>query len=426
MKRLFFRWFKVAIAFSLSLLLFSSCQTGTNTPDGVVKLTMWHGINPPPNRDVFQALVDEFNQSHSNIEVEALYIGQPGEQLPKILTSVVGDATPDILWQIPMLAGKLVELNAIQPVSGWLNNSPAKSNIIPSLFESMELNDEIWSVPMATNNTAIFYRPSLFEEAGINELPETWEEFQEVATRLTKDTNEDGRIDQYGMLLPLGKQEWTVFCWLPFMFSGGGELVTGNEVRINNPGAVKALQFWSDLLAADVATLSAPERGYELEDFKAGRVAMQITGPWTLAELAQSGIDYGVFPIPKNETSATVVGGENLYVMADDLEKQAAIWEFFEFILGEDFQTKWAMGTGYLPITIPGRESESYQAFVGENPVLSVFNEQMKNGRSRPILANYSQISENIGRAVEEVLVNGTNPEKALQKADERLEEISN
>jgi len=422
MKRLFFRWFKVAIAFGLSFLLFSSCQTGTNTSDGVVKLTMWQGINPPPNRDVFQALVDEFNQSHSNIEVEALYIGQPGEQLPKILTSVVGDATPDILWQIPMLAGQLVELDAIQPMSGWLNNSPVKSKIIPSLFESMELNGEIWSIPMATNNTAIFYRPSLFEEAGISKLPETWEEFQEVATRLTKDTNEDGRIDQYGMLLPLGKQEWTVFCWLPFMFSGGGELVTGNEVQINNPGAVKALQFWSDLLAADAATLSAPERGYELEDFKAGRVAMQITGPWTLAELAQSGVDYGVFPIPKEETSATVVGGENLYVMTDDVEKQAAIWEFFEFILGEDFQTKWAMGTGYLPITIPGRESESYQAFVEENPVLETFNEQMKNARSRPIVANYSKISENIGRAVEEVLINRINPEEALQKAEERLE----
>jgi multiple sugar transport system substrate-binding protein len=421
MKRLFFRWFKVAIAFGLSFLLFSSCQTGTNTPDGVVKLTMWQGINPPPNRDVFQVLVDEFNRSHSNIEVEALYVGQPGEQMPKILTSVVGDATPDILWQIPMLAGQLLELEAIQPVSGWLNNSPAKSKIIPSLFESMELNDEIWSVPMATNNTAIFYRPSLFEEAGINKLPETWEEFQEVAIRLTKDINEDGRIDQYGMLLPLGKQEWTVFCWLPFMFSGGGELVAGNEVKINNPGAVKALQLWSDLLTANAATLSAPERGYELEDFKAGRVAMQITGPWTLAELAQSGIDYGVFPIPKDETSATVVGGENLYVMTDDAEKQAAIWEFFEFILSEDFQTKWAMGTGYLPITIPGRESESYQAFVGENPVLETFNEQMKNARSRPIVANYSQISENIGRAVEEVLVNRINPEKALQKADERL-----
>jgi multiple sugar transport system substrate-binding protein len=45
----------------------------------------------------------------------------------------------------------------------------------------------------------------------------------------------------------------------------------------------------------------------------------------------------------------------------------------------------------------------------------------MKNARSRPIVANYSQISENIGRAVEEVLVNRINPEKALQKADERL-----
>jgi multiple sugar transport system substrate-binding protein len=60
-----------------------------------------------------QKLVDRFNQSHRNIQVESLYIGQPDQQMPKILASVVGDAPPDLLWFNPTLTGQLIELNAI-------------------------------------------------------------------------------------------------------------------------------------------------------------------------------------------------------------------------------------------------------------------------------------------------------------------------
>ena len=164
---------------ALNMLILSGCQnstalTGKNS--GIIKLTLWHGINPPPNRDVFQTLTEKFNKTHPNIQVEALYIGQPDQQLPKILTAIVGNAAPDLLWNTPTMAGKLAELQAIQPLEKWLDQSPLKAEIDPALFESMELNGHTWSVPLATNNTAIFYRPSLFKAAGITKLPQNWQE----------------------------------------------------------------------------------------------------------------------------------------------------------------------------------------------------------------------------------------------------------
>jgi multiple sugar transport system substrate-binding protein len=227
----------------------------------VINLTLWHGINPPPNRDVFQKLVNGFNQTHPQINVNAYYIGQPDQQMPKILTAVVGNASPDILWYSPQITGQLVELDAIQPIEEWLNKSPRKAEIDPTLFEAMELNGQIWSIPMATNNTAIFYRPSLFEKAGITKLPLTWEEFRVAAQKLTRDLNGDGKLDQHGIVLPLGKGEWTVFTWLPFMYSAEGELIDQDQVNLFNPGAIAALQFWSDLITDNSAILSAPERG---------------------------------------------------------------------------------------------------------------------------------------------------------------------
>ena len=420
----------------LGLLLLGGCQNSPNVTgknSSPIHLTLWHGINPIANREVFQVLVKKFNETHPNIQVEELYVGQADQQIPKILTAVVGNAPPDLLWYNPALAGQLAELDAIRPLEDWLNKSPLKAEIDPALFESMELDDHIWSIPFATNNTAIFYRPSLFKKAGITKLPQTWEEFKNVAKILTQDQNKDGRIDQYGMILPLGKAEWSVFTWLPFMFSADGELLTKKVAvetkseksqlvipQIDNPGAIAALQFWQDLIKSGSAILSGPERGYELDKFIAGKVAMQITGCWTLSELKQTGIDFDVFPIPFLKHPAAVVGGENLYLMKTNPEREQAAWEFLKYILSEEFQTAWALGTGYLPINLKSRSSQTYQAFVEQTPVLEVFLEQMKVARSRPIIAGYSRLSDNIGRAIESTLL-GRSPKEALKESQRRL-----
>lgn len=408
---------------TLNLLILSGCQNTAKNSDRI-ELTLWHGINPPPNRDVFQTLTDKFNKTHPHTHINALYIGQPDQQLPKILTSIVGNAPPDILWNVPTIAGKLAEMQAIQPLEKWLDKSPLKAEIEPSLFESMELGPHTWSVPLATNNAAVFYRPSLFQAAGIKELPQNWEQLKQVARQLTRDTDGDGRSDRHGILLSLGKGEWTVFTWLPFMFSAGGELLAPNSptpaAQIESPGALAALELWRDLLKEGSAILSAPERGYELDNFIAGKVAMQITGPWTLAQLQQSGIDYAAMPVPALKRPAAVVGGENLFLMKTSPERERAALEFLEYALGEEFQTAWALGTGYLPINLKSRQSKTYQTFVEKTPVLRVFLEQMKSARSRPIISGYSRLSENLGRAIEATLL-GRSPQDALKEAQERL-----
>ncbi len=410
----------------LSLTLFLTSCAGSNNPSqdtSVTRLTLWHGINPPPNRDVFQDLVNQFNDSHETLEIEAIYIGQPDGQLPKILTAVVGDVPPDLLWFVPQLTGQLVELGAIRPLDDWLNRSHLKEEIDPVLFDSMELNNQIWSIPFATNNAAIFYRPSLFKKAGIETTPKTWEELEKTAATLTQDFDQDGLIDQYGMFLSLGKGEWTVFTWLPFLYSAGGELLTENQApNLINQGAIAALELGRELVQKNWATLSAPERGYELDNFLSGQAAMQITGPWTLGQLNQLDVDYDVFPFPKKEKQAAVVGGENLFVFKTTPEREQACFEFLEYVLSEDFQTEWALRTGYLPINVKSQNSEKYQQFIAKNSVLEVFLKQMEVAEVRPIIPNYNRLSENFGRAIEASLLGKKTPEAALKESQRRLE----
>jgi multiple sugar transport system substrate-binding protein len=418
------RWLVLVIC----VLSLTGCQwlsTTKETP-GVVHLTLWQGVNPPANRDVLHKLVDRFNQKHPEIQVESLYVGQADQQLPKILAAVVGNVPPDLLWFNPTIAGQLVELGGIRPLDDWLNQTLLKDEIDPSLRESMEYRGQTWSVPFATNNTAVFYRPSLFKAAGITELPKTWDEFRQVARLLTKDTNSDGKIDQHGLVLPLGKGEFAVFLWLPFMWAGGGEIVDvkTEQPTLVNQGAIAALQLWQNLIQDGSAILSLPERGFETDGFLAGKVAMQITGPWTLAQLVSTGVDFSVFPIPQGIKSATGIGGENLFVFKTNPVREKAALKFLEYVISEEFQTEWALGTGYLPINLKSRDSAKYQDFIQQQPALRVFLEQAKYGRSRPLFPGYTRLSDRLGRAIESVLLGKSSPTEALKAAQERLDLI--
>ena len=410
-----------------SLLFVGGCQTfNSSNSDRVTKITFWHGINPPENRDIFQDLVAKFNQEHPDIRVEALYIGQPDAQLPKIFAATVSNEPPDILWYVPQITGKLAQLDALLPLEQWVKNLPLKAEIDPAMWESMVLGEHIYSVPLATNNTAVFYRPSLFAKAGITETPTTWSELKLAAQKLTQDTDGDRRNDRYGMFLSLGKGEWTVFVWLPFIYSAGGELLSGNQANLVNDGAIAALQLGADLVKEGVAMLSPPERGFEIDNFISGKAAMQITGPWTLAQLKSTNIDYDVFPIPVAKTPAAVIGGENLFVFKTTPEREQAALQFLEYVLSEPFQTTWALKTGYLPVNLKSQQSPEYQQFIQENPVIKVFLAQMDWARSRPIIPQYTRLSENLGRAIEASLLGKQTPEDALKLSQQRLELIFN
>lgn len=412
----------IAVAFCLCLVFLSSCQSPVKKDNNVIHLTLWQGINPPANREVFQKLVAKFNQTHTDVQVDSIFAGGYEQQLPKILAAVVGNSSPDILAFYPQITGQLVELGAVKSLDDWFEKLPIKSEINPNSLAELKLDGHLWSAPLYTSNMGIFYRPKLFKAGGITETPKTWEELRKVAKKLTIDSNGDKRPEQYGMLLPLGKTEWTVFSWFPFLLSAGGEVVQDNRPNLTNPGAISALQFWQDLIKDGSATLSPPERGYEEDAFIAGRIAMQITGPWTF--ITRSNVDYGVFPIPANVNQATVTGAANLFVMKTKPEREKAALKFLEYVLGEEFQTECSIGTGFLPVNMKAAQSEVYQQYLTQKPWLKVFVEQMQTAYMRPTIAGYSRLSDSLGRAIESTLMGKTTAEVALKKEQERLDLI--
>jgi multiple sugar transport system substrate-binding protein len=143
-----------------------------------------------------------------------------------------------------------------------------------------------------------------------------------------------------------------------------------------------------------------------------------------LGEFQASGKDFDVFPIPVSQRPATVIGGENLYILKTTPERQKAAFEFAKYAISEDFQTELALGTGYLPINIKSRQSPKYLEFTNKQPAVKVFLTQAKFGRSRPLFPGYNRISDSLGRAIEAVIIGKSTPEEALKESEKRLDLI--
>ncbi len=413
------KFLRLILSLSLSLILVGCNSTPR---DSRIHINLWQGVNPPTNREVLEKLVAEFNQSQAEVYVDSSYVGQPDQQIPKILAAVVGNAVPDILWYSSTLTGRLVELDAIRPLDDLLGRSPRRDELDPALLTTMQLDNHLWSIPFSTNNIGIFYRPSLFEAAGIKELPRTWDDLRRVAKQLTIDEDKDGRIDRHGIFLPLGKGEFTVFIWSPFLWSAGGDLIKNQQPQLNTPEAVAALQLWQDLVQSNAAILSQPERGYEEDNFISGKVAMQISGSWALRFMTEKKIDFAVMPVPRDKYAATTIGGENLFLFKTSPSREAAAWKFMEYVLSEGFQTEWATQTGYLPVNLKSQRSSAYADYIAKQPNVEIFLNQISAGRARPLTANYPRISESLGRAIEATLLQKSTPTEALANAQRSLD----
>jgi len=413
---------------SVALLFTFGCSKDSGSADDVVEIVFWHGIESKENNEVLERKIAEFNAKHPDINVKAQSYGAQDQAVGKIQTAVSGGNPPDVVWLAPAYTGQFAQAGVLVPAEDFIANDASfnANDVYEGLWDVSSYSGKRYTTPFSANNLAIFYNKDLFAKAGITKTPDTWDEFVDVAKKLTVDKNGNGKIDQYGFQVPIGTNEWTVWTWQTYLWQAGGEFLTedGSAPAFNSIAGVEALQFWVDLVYKyEVANFSETDAGYKTEDFEAGRIAMQIIGPWTLPQLnANPDLNYGVFFMPKNDRYATNIGGENLFIFKTDEAREKAAWEFAKYVMSADFQVDWAIATGYLPVSKSAVESSEYQQYLNENPVVATFVDQMNHGFARPSIPEYNAISAALGQEIEKALYRQVTPKEALDNAAARAQ----
>lgn len=319
--------------------LYGCTQKGPSTGEKdqtILTITTWDNSSTQIYRVPF---VKEFERLHPNIKIKFLDI--PAVQYyAKLQTMIAGGTPPDAAYlaydQIPIFATK----KAIQPLEPYLANSNDFdfSEYYPRVVDMLQYQNNIYAVSRDFTVFGLYYNKDMFDKAGLSYPDETWDwrKFLDAAKRLTKDTNGDGKIDQYGF----SPEPW-LDSFIYWLWENGGEVISEDlkTCIINKPEAVEALQFVTDMrtkykVAPSVIVTQQPGQG-SIELMTSGKLGMYINGSWMISELRNKAkFKWDVAPVPKGPKGRATVLFTVGMVIPTGSKHQEEAWEFLKYLGG--------------------------------------------------------------------------------------------
>lgn len=317
----------------------------TSSPEGA-QLTFWYWADNTEQSNLIKTIVDNFNNSNEyGIQVTAEeYPWNGGGFSEDTFTAIMGGGGPDIST-FKLSAGKMYAANGLlADMTSYVDAWEDKDQIRDSIWQIMKDstgNDQLNVLPWTLEPLYVYYRPSYFEQAGV-EVPETFDEWLACIEACTMDTDGDGITDiyGYGMRGGSGGQEHLG----SFLYAYGADW---ND--LTTPEAVEAYQAYLDIYNNGWAPESAPNAGYAeiVDGFKSGLTAMFIHHIGSSNEWIEAfGDDVSAFVMPGSDKGQWTCTGDTQFVVYEQCENKDAAFEFVKYMTTGEGGTEWFKGTG--------------------------------------------------------------------------------
>src|SRR5207302_5715978 len=114
----------------------------------------------------------------------------------------------------------------------------------PSARNIAEINGKLYGIQRFMDIGMLYYRTDLVQKYG-GIAPQTLDEMQIMAQEIL--ARERAAGVRYGYLMPGKKIEAVVDEWLEFIWGDGGTIGTPNNLVVNGPKQISALQYMYDL-----------------------------------------------------------------------------------------------------------------------------------------------------------------------------------
>lgn len=353
----------------------------------------------------------------NNLEPLSDYLSN--EELNEEPQSDISDFIPKVLFDTAVYDASDIPKQFPNP------DDPAEVDAITSE------NFDIYGLPIQSNVSVMAYRKDLFDDSQQRSafqseygreltVPETWEEYLEVADFFTQSEE-----DLYGTTVMAGVGEWatTDFKTLLASYGGDGTMVTDElEMAFDSPEGVQALETYRELIESESVPPGSTSASWEetATSFNNGLTAMTTT--FNTLELADSveGGEIAYAQVPEAEAAGPHFGSWMLSINSNSNNKD---WAYQAISWLTSSESQLSMTEDLLH---PSRTSvyEAVEA-EGEDPGQTAFyntlGESLAVGVGRPRLTNYTEISHEIAVAVNRVASGEVEPEPALSDAADRV-----
>ena len=362
------------------------------------KVTLWIMNNGPQPVEDMEKTVKPF-EDKTGIDVDVQLVGWD-VQFDRIRNAAVAGEGPDVTQagttQVPFFAA----LGGFEDLSNRVDQIGGAGAYPDGVWQTTQVQgqDGTWSVPWFTEARTIYYRKDVLEKAGVDEATafQDWDSFRSTLEAIKEKVP---GIQPFGS--PGKKAFDLVHHVMPFVWDAGGAELNDDATQstINTPQAAQGVEFMADLIKDGLYDPSQLERdGTQVEtQFKGGKIAVWIGGPWTLQSAGRKDDtnwvpaarkNVGIAPMPAgpNGDAYTFVGGSNLMMFKNAKNKDAA-WELIKFLSQDQVQTQYADIMGMFPA-----RDEAQQAVGESDPNHEAFYEAIQQGRTYAPIPQWGQI----------------------------------
>lgn len=325
---------------AVSVGVLAGCSGGGGGADDENTLVLWSVTQETTQRAAMDAIIADFEEANpgTKIELEERSV----DEMKTAMRQTAGtDAGPDVYryWQGAGLGGELVAADVSLDLTEYYDEYGWEDRFTPTAMASITQYGGYHGVPFIQATEALYYNKTLFEEAGITDLPTTYDELVAAADKLVA-----------AGITPIefgGTVNWHVMRLLDSIIETkcGAEtadaLNTGDGDWSAEPCVTEAfteLKKWGDDYINEGFMGISNDDSSQL--FFSGQAAMALEGTWLNSQVVDNGMDpaeVGIFPFPTG-TGRLYGFGEGLYV-SKSTDKADLAAKFLDFFTSDESQS---------------------------------------------------------------------------------------
>lgn len=325
----------------------------------------------------------------------------------KYLTGVSSGEGPAVGYMYTEMMGDYVSNGALAPFDEYLSDETKDESLF---LEQGQVDGKQYAMPFAVGGMRVLYgNMDLLAQAGITEMPTTWDEFLEdsatlLAAGVTPVLQPWGAPDR-GML------NQTFF---PLLWQAGGEILNedGTKTAFNSPEGVNAANFLKTLI--DTGAMPSSVSGLNADDaravFKDGGSAFAFESDGQYSDLQEGGFELAFVPALEDERKMTFVASDSL-VMLESCADKALCTQLVEFMLdGPQMEKFHSEIVAFPPVATDEKPNT-------DSPFAEAYQEMSDNLRSLPIAAGGAAVYNSLYQNLQQMILGQKTPEQALADA---------